>query len=107
MHARTGSLTSLLTVLLLATACNEPQSTSDREPAAKPTGEPKYDIGWSQIRRDMPATDVLDYLGHPRDIRVDRISTFWYYSDRGVSGPHVCLSTRTNQVLTWQPPKSK
>ena len=107
MHAKIGLLTSLLVLLMLATACNEPEATDDQEPAAKSTGEPEYDIGWSQIRRDMPAVEVLDYLGHPRDIRVDRISTFWYYSDRGVSGPHVCLSTRTNQVLTWRTPKSK
>ncbi|UCG33688.1 MAG: hypothetical protein JSU68_03445 [Phycisphaerales bacterium] len=107
MLARIGFMTSLLVVLVLTPACNEPETTGAREPAAKSGGEPQYDIGWSQIRRDMPAADVLDYLGHPRDIRVDRVSTFWFYSDRGVGGPHVCFTTRTNQVLTWRPPESK
>jgi hypothetical protein len=109
MRTKIGSLASLMIVLVLvlAAACNEPESTGDRKPAAKPAGEPLYDIGWSQIRSDMPAVDVLDYLGHPRDIRVDRISTYWFYSDRGTDGPYVSFSTRTNRVLTWRPPQSK
>jgi hypothetical protein len=108
MRAKMCFLTGLLTVLVLAlAACNEPESTGDRETATKPAGGPQYDIGWSQIRSDMPAVDVLDYLGHPRDIRVDRISTYWFYSDRGTDGPYVSFSTRTNRVLTWRPPESK
>jgi hypothetical protein len=43
-------------------------------------------------------------LGHPKTIRVNQISTYWYYSDRGPDGPYVCFDTRPMKVSTWRPP---
>ena len=69
--------------------------------------EPDYTVAWSQIRRGMTADEVFLLLGHPKTIRVSQASTYWYYSDRGGDGPHVCFDTRPMQVSTWRPPAER
>ncbi len=69
--------------------------------------EAAYTPAWNQIRHRMTADEVLRLLGHPKTIRVSQVSTYWYYSDRGGDGPHVCFDTRPMQVSTWRPPADK
>jgi hypothetical protein len=63
-------------------------------------------VGWSQLKGGMDAVEVLSLLDEPRHIKVTKINTTWYYSDRRAEGPHVVFGTRQMRVERWRPPGS-
>ena len=53
---------------------------------------------------EHPSDQVLALLGHPENIRVGMMFTYWYYSDRGTAGPHVYFNTKGMTVVAWRQP---
>jgi outer membrane protein assembly factor BamE (lipoprotein component of BamABCDE complex) len=65
----------------------------------------EYRVGWNQIRSGMKHTEVLSLLDEPMVVKVTRVNTYWYYSDRGAKGPYVVLDTSAMTVDRWQTPE--
>jgi hypothetical protein len=78
-------------------------AASDRETR---TAEPRWSIGWSRLKPGMDPVDVLDLLDEPKHVKVSRINTTWYYSDRQADGPYVVFGTREMRVESWRAPKA-
>ena len=107
MRGRMTWISGLCVVALFVGACQQAQPRYDEGAQTKSKhAEPKYTIGWQQIRNGMDAVEVLSVLDEPVDIKVTKISTYWYYSERGAEGPHVGFDTRTMKVDRWRPPAS-
>jgi hypothetical protein len=94
------------------TACHLPPN-GDRSPRFSPEvtkgqdREPGWTIGWSALKAGMDGVEVLSLLGEPRHVKVTKINTIWYYSDRLPEGPRVVFDTRRMRVDRWQPPASR
>jgi hypothetical protein len=70
---------------------------------AKP-GPPVYTVGWNQMRVGLDPVEVLTLIDEPRQVKVTRINTIWYYSDRGNEDAHVVFGTRNMRVERWRAP---
>lgn len=95
-------------VLMLACACGLPGCSRDadgdgevRTGRASDVDKPPISA-WDQLRTDMTADQVLALMGHPQDVRIEMLMTYWCYSDRGERGPHVAFDTKTMRVIRWQ-----
>ncbi len=91
------------------TACHQPpkveQSTlASPEPRTGQGSEPKWTIGWSQLKNGMDAVEVLSLLDEPRHVKVTKVNTIWYYSNRRAEGPLVVFDTRRMRVERWRSP---
>jgi hypothetical protein len=53
----------------------------------------------------MDAVEVLSLLDEPRHVKVTKVNTTWYYSDRRFEVPHVVFGTREMRVERWRSPK--
>ena len=87
--------------------CHQPPK-SGQSPAKAGKGqasEPKWTVGWSQLKSGMDAVEVLSLLDEPRHVKVTKVNTTWYYSDRRFEGPHVVFGTREMRVERWRSPK--
>lgn len=81
-------------------------ATSDREAGSAGTeSSAGWTVGWGQLKTGMNAVEVLEVLDEPVDVRVSKVSTTWYYSGRGESGPYVVFDTRRSSVERWRAPK--
>ena len=97
----------LCIVAMLVGACQQTEPRYDEGAQTKRKHlEPKYTIGWQQIKNGMDPAEVLSVLDEPVDIKVTQVSTYWYYSERGSEGPYVGFDTRTMKVDRWRPPAS-
>lgn len=67
-------------------------------------GSTRFSVGWNQLESGMNPVQVLSVLDEPTDVRITRVNTFWYYSDRGADGPHVVFGTRDMRVERWRAP---
>lgn len=74
----------LCVVVMLVGACQqtEPRYDEGAQTTSK-SPEPKYTIGWQQVRNGMDPIEVLSVLDEPLDVKVSKVSTYWYYSERG------------------------
>ena len=110
---RTASwLGVLCMVALMATGCEQPQQRGEEVGMSAGPGEGErpasaYRVGWNQIRSGMKHSEVLSLLGEPVGVKVTRVNTYWYYSERGSKGPHVILDTSAMTVDRWTSPESK
>lgn len=105
-------LTATLPLLISITACQQPPKDyqpADASPEAMKAqrSEPGWSIGWSQLNEGMDAVEVLSLLDEPRQIKVTKVNTTWYYSDRRAAGPHVVFDTRQMRVERWRAPQSR
>jgi hypothetical protein len=98
-------------LVLLMGACRHSECTGDTvatergtEPAARSGSG--HTIAWQQIRGGMDPVEVLSLLDEPHRIKVTKVSTYWYYSDRGADGPVVVFDTRNMRVERWRSPGS-
>lgn len=94
------------------TACQQPSKVD--QPAQSSTEvdkqrgtEPAWTIGWGQLKGGMDAVEVLSLLNEPKHVKVTKVNTTWYYSDRRADGPHVVFDTRQMRVERWRPPSSR
>ena len=69
--------------------------------------EPTWTIGWSQLKTGMDAVEVLSLLDEPKHVKVTKINTAWYYSERRTDGPLVVFDTRKMRVERWKAPRSR
>ena len=107
MHRGTRLIGGLCVVAMLIGACQQAGPRHDEEAQTKSQHpEPKYTIGWQQIKNGMDPAEVLSVLDEPVDIKVSQVSTYWYYSERGSNGPYVGFDTRSMRVGRWRPPAS-
>ena len=107
MRRGTRLIGGLCIVAILIGACQQAEPRYDEGAQAKSKySEPKYTIGWQQIKNGMDPVEVLSVLDEPVDIKVTKVSTYWYYSERGSNGPYVGFDTRSMKVDRWQPPAS-
>lgn len=105
MRGKTNWIGALCIVAMLVGACQQAEPRYDEGAQTKSQRpEPKYTIGWQQIRNGMDPVEVLSVLDEPINIKVTNVSTYWYYSERGSEGPHVAFDTRTMKVDRWRPP---
>ena len=88
-------------------AKSDPAAGSSADVGAGRTPERGWTIGWSQIKAGMDAVEILSLLEEPRHIKVTKVSTTWYYSDRKAEGPHVVFDTRQMRVERWRAPESR
>jgi len=113
MHVR-KTIAHVVSLCLVVgiTACQQPPKG---EQPAKPSpevstgrdAEPGWTIGWSQLKGGMDAVEVLSLLDEPKHIKVTKVNTTWYYSDRRAEGPYVVFDTRQMRVDRWRPPRSR
>lgn len=101
-----------LCVLIGITACQQPTKSgqparSPPEVSKGPDSEPDWSIGWSQLKGGMDAVEVLSLLDEPKHVKVTKVNTTWYYSDRRAEGPHVVFDTRQMRVERWRAPRSR
>jgi hypothetical protein len=100
------SLIGALCLVATLTACQH--GTRDDSPSGSTqAAEPNWTVAWSQIKLGMDPVQVLSLVGEPRDVKVTKISTAWYYSDRRAEGPHVVFSTREMRVERWRAPEQR
>jgi hypothetical protein len=100
----------LLACLLPCGACRQADSNDvEAQPGAEKStaGESAWSIGWSQLRSGMDPVEVLSLIDEPINIKVARVNTTWYYSQRGAEGPHVVFDTRQMRVERWRAPKGR
>jgi hypothetical protein len=90
-------------IALVSAGCHLPAARPSDGAGAAPASD--YTVGWGQIRSGMTPDEVLAVLDEPRDIKVTRVNTYWYYSERGAEGPHIVFGTRTNTVERWRAPR--
>lgn len=96
---------------LLMTACAPADKRGDEVQAGRPSSPAKSPAlapaaSWNQIRVGMSHTEVLELLGAPVEVKVSRVTTRWYYSDRATDGPHVVLTTSRMTVERFRRPTS-
>ena len=113
MYLRT-SIALVMSLCLLAsiTACQQPPkgdqpARSSPEVRKERYSEPGWTVGWSQLKAGIDAVEVLSLLDEPKDIKVTKVNTTWYYSDRRAEGPHVVFDTRQMRVDRWRAPQSR
>ena len=53
------------------------------------------------------AREQVSLLGEPGHVKVTKVNTTWYYSDRRAEGPHVVFDTRQMRVDRWRAPRSR
>jgi hypothetical protein len=104
-----AKLTATLLMLIVIAACQQPPKDDPPADASPPAlkaqrSEPGWTVGWSQLNEDMDAVEVLSLLDEPRHIKVNKVNTTWYYSDRRAAGPHVVFDTRRMRVKRWRAP---
>ncbi|UCF32974.1 MAG: hypothetical protein JSV78_11645 [Phycisphaerales bacterium] len=111
MCRKLGLVAGICGLMLLMGACRQSERSGDTvaterggEPAAR--SESGYTIGWQQIRGGMDPVEVLSLLNEPHRIKVTKVSTYWYYSNRGADGPVVVFDTRNMRVERWRSPGS-
>lgn len=75
-------------------------------PADQRASEPRAGVAWGQLRPGMDPVEVLSMFGEPKHVKVSKINTTWYYSDRGAEGPFIVFDTRGMSVERWQAPDS-
>jgi len=80
---------------------------SAAEPGKAQTSEPRWTVGWAQLENDMDAVEVLSLLDEPWHVKVTKINTTWFYSDRRAEGPHVVFDTRRMRVDRWRAPQNR
>jgi hypothetical protein len=99
---------SMAALLLLAPAagCHQP-GKNGADVGAGQAPEAAWSVGWSQLKTGMDPVEVLSLLEEPRHVKVTRVSTTWYYSDRKAEGPHVVFGTRLMRVERWRTPASR
>lgn len=96
---------------ILAVACDqaqrrdEPVATKQGSTRSQP-GEARFGPAWEQLRERMDPVEVLQLLGEPTAITVNKVNTYWYYSARAGDGPHVVFGTRQMKVERWRSPGS-
>ncbi|MBU0640263.1 MAG: hypothetical protein KKB50_15460 [Planctomycetes bacterium] len=88
-------------------AKGEPPAQSSPEVRREGDSEPDWTIGWSQLKAGMDAVEVLSLLNGPQHIKVTKVNTTWYYSDRRADGPHVVFDTRQMRVEGWRSPQGR
>ena len=69
--------------------------------------EPGWTIGWSHLKAGMDVAEVLSLLDEPKHVKVTKVNTTWYYSDRRAEGPYVVFDTRQMRVENWRAPRSR
>ena len=107
MRRRIKRIGGLGIVAMIVGACQQAEPRYDNVAQTKSRHpDPKYTIGWQQIRNGMDPVEVLSVLDEPVNIKLTKISTYWYYSERGAEGPYVGFDTRTMKVDRWRPPAS-
>jgi hypothetical protein len=91
------------------TACQHPPKGGQPAPEVSKgrDAEPGWTVGWSQLRERMDAVEVLSLLDEPKHVKVNKVNTTWYYSDRGAEGPYVVFDTRRMRVERWRAPRSR
>ena len=91
------------------TGCHQPHKggQSPAEAGKEQASEPEWTIGWSQLKNGMDAPEVLSLLGEPTHVKVTKVNTTWFYSDRRAEGPHVVFDTRKMRVDRWRPPQNR
>lgn len=109
MYRKITWLSGLGVLALVLVACEQPQKRGDsagmtEEPAKAERSATAYEAAWNQLRQGMKHTEVLALLGEPPSVKVTKINTYWYYSERGAKGPHVVFDTRTMTVDGWRRP---
>ena len=104
MYTRMLALVVLGCAVLGVPACSQCECSTGAEADAKPQVEAKADINWNQLKSDMDAVEVLTLLGEPADVKVTKINTTWFYSNRGAKGPSVTFDTRSMRVDRWRVP---
>ena len=89
--------------------CHRPSKggQSHAETGKGQVSEPEWTIGWSQLKNGMDAVEVLSLLDEPRHVKVTKVNTTWFYSDRRAEGPYVVFDTRRMRVDRWRPPQSR
>lgn len=91
---------------LVFLACEQPQqgdgTPQDRRDA--PRAESNWSPGWSQLSAGMDPVEVLTLLDEPLSVKVSRINTTWFYSQREAQGPYVVFDTRQMRVERWRAP---
>jgi hypothetical protein len=113
MYMRTAvTLVLSLCLLVSITACQQ-RSRGDQPTHSSPEvsrgqdTEPGWSVGWSQLKAEVDAVEVLSLLGEPKHIKVNKVNTTWYYSDRGAEGPYVVFDTRRMRVDRWRAPRGR
>ena len=108
------ALTLVVSLCLVVgiTACQQPSKVdqapqSSAEAGRERDSEPDWTIGWSLLKGGMDAAEVLSLLEEPKHIKVTKVNTTWYYSDRRVEGPFVVFDTRQMRVERWRAPQSR
>ncbi|MCP4590204.1 MAG: outer membrane protein assembly factor BamE [bacterium] len=98
-------------IALMMGACVETQKHGgavDVAPVSRTSegspSEPVFSPAWNQIRRGMTPDEVLMLLDEPAHMKVTRVNTYWYYSDRARKGPHVVFDTCRMVVERWKFP---
>jgi len=113
MYPRTAiTLVTSLCLLVTITGCQQPPKGDQLAQSAPPTGkerdsEPGWTIGWSQLKTGMDAVEVLSLLNEPKHVKISKVNTTWYYSDRRAEGPHVVFDTRQMRLERWRAPQSR
>lgn len=98
-------LAGSIAALALTFGCAENQAGPEGRPTERSSGAaPISRAGWARLQTGATSDEVLGRLGHPVQIRVGMLVTYWYYSDRGDAGPYVCFDTRPMTVLRWREP---
>ncbi len=94
----------LVGMSVCAAGCS--QVNSDGGESADSADRPRAagSIAWDQLRSGVTPDEVLRLLGKPRDVEVEMVSTFWFYSDGGKDGAFVVFDTRPMTVRRWVRP---
>ncbi|MFH1746774.1 MAG: hypothetical protein ABIG44_06985 [Planctomycetota bacterium] len=110
MYFRTGKVLVMSLCLLVGIAACRQLSRSD-QPVTSSTetrqtrdAQPEWTIAWSQIKTGMDPAEILSLLDEPRHVKITKINTAWYYSDRRAEGPYVMFDTRQMRVERWRAP---
>ncbi|MCO6436232.1 MAG: hypothetical protein J5J06_04000 [Phycisphaerae bacterium] len=107
MIARAGLTLGLAVGLVLGAWGCKASGAANQTPVAgsdmkAPRGAEGPLSGFQSLRRGMTPDDVLLELGSPLSTKIEMTYTYWYYSNRGDSGPHVVFDTRNMKVIRWQ-----
>ena len=79
-------------------------TTFNRDAGTDDFPGPGVRVGWSQLRRGIPSSEVIGILGDPSNVKVEMTFTYWYYSPEGESGPYVYFGSRDMTVIGWREP---
>lgn len=102
---------AVLLLLAPVTGCQQPAKSeatgSSSDVGARRPPERGWSVGWSQLKPGMDAVEVLSLLEEPWHVKVTKVSTTWYYSDRKAEGPHIVFDTRQMRVERWRTPEDR